>query len=89
MLDLLGDALLLERKNAKPEANALKEVLIALAAHSTVAWCERMNSGAAKIGNRFVRSLSLRGKRSKHARVITVIRYHVITLRVQLCGAAI
>ena len=55
MNDLLGDALLLERKNAKPEAAALKEVLIALAAHSAVAWCERMNSGAAKIGNRFVR----------------------------------
>ena len=55
MFDLLGDALLLERKNAKPEAAALKEVLIALAAHSAVAWCERMNSGAAKIGNRFVR----------------------------------
>lgn len=55
MLDLLGDALPLERKNAKPEAAALKEVLIALTAHSAVAWCNRMNSGAAKIGNRFVR----------------------------------
>lgn len=53
--DLLGDALLLERKNAKPEAAALKEVLIALTAHSAVAWCERMNSGAVKIGNRFVK----------------------------------
>ena len=55
MLDLLGDALTVERKNAKPEAAALKEVLMALNAHSAVAWCERMNSGAAKIGNRFVR----------------------------------
>lgn len=55
MIDLLGDDLPLVRKNAKPEAGALKEVLIALAAHSDVAWCERMNSGAAKIGNRFVR----------------------------------
>ncbi|MDO9011201.1 MAG: VRR-NUC domain-containing protein [Gallionella sp.] len=53
--DLLGDALLLERKNAKPEAGALREVLKALSAHPAIAWCERMNSGAAKIGNRFVR----------------------------------
>ncbi len=55
MDDLLGDALPLERKNRTPEAGALKEVLQALAAHPAVAWCERMNSGAAKIGNRFVR----------------------------------
>lgn len=55
MNDLLGDALPLERKNAKPEAAALKEILLALSAHSSVAWCERMNSGATKIGNRFVR----------------------------------
>lgn len=55
MLDLLGDALPLVRKNAKPEAAALVEVLMALTAHPAVAWCERMNSGAAKIGNRFVR----------------------------------
>ena len=55
MNDLLGDALPLERKNAKPEAAALKEVLLALTAHPAVAWCERMNSGATKIGNRFVR----------------------------------
>ena len=53
--DLLGDALILERKNAKPEAGALREVLQALSAHSAVAWCERMNSGAVKIGSRFVR----------------------------------
>ena len=45
----------LVRKYAKPESGALREVLIALTAHSAVAWCERMNSGAAKIGNRFVR----------------------------------
>ena len=55
MLDLLGDALLLERKNDKPEAAALREVLMVLTAHPAVAWCERMNSGAARIGNRFVR----------------------------------
>ena len=53
--DLLGDTLILERKNAKPEAGALREVLQALSAHSAVAWCERMNSGAVKIGSRFVR----------------------------------
>ncbi len=55
MDDLLGDALPLERKNRTPEAGALKEVLQALGAHPAVAWCERMNSGAARIGNRFVR----------------------------------
>ena len=55
MDDLLGDALPLERKNRTPEAGALREVLQALTAHPAVAWCERMNSGAAKIGNRFVR----------------------------------
>jgi len=53
--DLLGDALLLERKNAKPEAAALKEILPALTAHPAVAWCKRMNSGAVRIGKRFVR----------------------------------
>jgi len=36
MLDLLGDALLLERKNDKPEAGALVEVLMALNAHPAV-----------------------------------------------------
>ena len=54
-VDLLGDALPLERKNDRPEAAALVEVLKALTAHPAVAWCERMSSGAAKIGNRFVR----------------------------------
>ena len=55
MIDLLGDALPVARKNDRPEAAALLEVLKALSAHPAVAWCERMNSGAAKIGNRFVR----------------------------------
>lgn len=55
MLDLLGDELPLVRANAKPEAAALVEVLKALRAHPMVSWCERMNSGAAKIGGRFVR----------------------------------
>lgn len=53
--DLLGDALLLERKNDRPEAAALVEVMKALSAHPAVAWCERMNSGAMRIGKRFVR----------------------------------
>lgn len=43
------------RKAGKPEAAALLEVLKALRAHPAVAWCERMNTGAAKVGNRFVR----------------------------------
>lgn len=55
MTDLLGDDLPLERKNTRPEAAALLEVLKALNAHPAVAWCKRMNSGATRIGNRFVR----------------------------------
>lgn len=56
MNDLLGDEVLpLARKNDRPEAAALVEVLQALNAHSAVAWCERMNSGAVRIGKRFVR----------------------------------
>ncbi len=43
------------RRNDRPEAAALAEVLKALRTHSAVAWCERMNSGAAKVGNRFIR----------------------------------
>lgn len=43
------------RTNDRPEAAALCEVLMALKAHPAVAWCERMNSGAARIGGRFVR----------------------------------
>ena len=37
------------------EAAALVEVLQALRAHPTVAWAERMNSGVARMGARFVR----------------------------------
>lgn len=47
------------RKNAKPEAAALVEVLKALRTHPAVAWCERMNSGAHVVqtatGRRFIR----------------------------------
>jgi hypothetical protein len=56
MFDLLGDDLTAEpRTNDRPEAAALREVLLTLRAHHMVAWCERMNSGAAKMGGRFVR----------------------------------
>ena len=55
MTDLFG----LEQQNPRildrPEAAALVEVLKALNMHPAVAWCERMNSGAARIGARFVR----------------------------------
>lgn len=43
------------RKNDRPEAGALLEVLRVLRNHPAVAWCERVNTGATKIGNRFVR----------------------------------
>lgn len=56
MTDLLGDEVLpVAQKNTRPEAAALVEVLKALSAHPAVAWCERMNSGAVRIGGRFVR----------------------------------
>lgn len=55
MNDLFG----LEQKpkltNDRPESAALVEVLKALKAHPAVVWCERMNSGAAKMGGRFIR----------------------------------
>lgn len=53
--DLLGDEIQSPRTNRRPEAAALVEVLKALRAHPAVAWAERMNSGAAKVGNRFIR----------------------------------
>lgn len=56
MIDLFGNDLpTVPRTNARPEAAALVEVLTTLRAHSTVAWAERMNSGAAKIAGRFIR----------------------------------
>jgi len=55
-LDLFGDDLpTVPRTNDRPEAAALVEVLKTLRAHPAVAWAERMNSGAAHIGGRFVR----------------------------------
>jgi hypothetical protein len=55
MTDLFGMEVSEKRTNSKPEAAALCEVLKALNAHPAVAWAERMNSGAARIGGRFVR----------------------------------
>ena len=55
MIDLFGLEQLPKRTNAKPEAAALIEVLKALRAHPLVAWVERQNSGAAKVGGRFIR----------------------------------
>ena len=55
-VDLLGMPIATPtRTNDRPEAAALCEVLKALRAHPAVSWCERMNSGAAKVGNRFIR----------------------------------
>lgn len=54
MADLLGDDLPMVRTNARPEAAALVEVRQTLRGHQMVAWCERMNTGAANIGGRFV-----------------------------------
>ena len=45
----------LPRTNDRPEAAALVEVLKALKHHPAVAWCERQNTGAAKVGGRFIR----------------------------------
>jgi hypothetical protein len=54
--DLFGIATsLTKRTNDKPEAAAHLEVLKAFQAHPVVVWCERMNSGAAKVENRFFR----------------------------------
>ena len=55
MIDSFGLEQQTPRKNDRPEAAALVEVLNALNTHTAVAWCERMNSGAARIGARFVR----------------------------------
>jgi hypothetical protein len=44
-----------KRTNDRPEAAALHEVLLALRNHPSVAWAERQNSGAAKVGKRFIR----------------------------------
>lgn len=53
--DLFGLEQQPPRTNSRPEAAALVEVLKALRTHPAVAWAERMNTGAAKVGNRFIR----------------------------------
>ena len=55
MTDLFGLEQQTPRTNDSKEAAALVEVLKALNAHPAVVWCERMNTGAARIGARFVR----------------------------------
>lgn len=43
-------------KKTKPlEADSLREVMQALKTHKLVAWCERQNTGAAKVGGRFIK----------------------------------
>ena len=54
-VDLFGLAQMPPRMLDRKEAAALVEVLAALRSHAAVAWCERMNSGAARMGARFVR----------------------------------
>lgn len=54
-VDLFGLAQMPPRILDRKEAAALLEVLQALRTHPAVAWCERMNSGAARMGARFVR----------------------------------
>ena len=43
------------RTNDRPEAAALAEVLKVLRNHPAVAWAQRQNTGAAKVGGRFIR----------------------------------
>lgn len=55
-IDLFGIATSpTKRTNDRPESAALVEVLKSLRAHPAVAWCERMNSGATRIGTRWVK----------------------------------
>jgi hypothetical protein len=53
--DLFGLEQQPKRTNDRPEAAALLEVLKALRTHPAVAWVERQNSGAVRVGGRFVR----------------------------------
>ena len=56
MIDLFGlEQATPKAKNDRKEGAALIEVLKALRANPAVAWVERQNSGAAKVGNRFIR----------------------------------
>lgn len=54
--DLLGfETAPAHRINDRPEAAALVEVLQALRGNAAVAWVERQNTGAARVGERFIR----------------------------------
>lgn len=55
MTDLFGLEQQAPKRNDHKEAAALMEVLKALRTHPLVAWAERQNSGAAKVGNRYIR----------------------------------
>ena len=55
MTNLFGLVQQTPRKNDHSEAAELMQVGRALKPHSTVAWCERVNIGAARMGARFVR----------------------------------
>ena len=52
--DLFGLEQKTPRTNSRPEAAAMLEVLKALRTHPAVAWCERMNTGAAKVEGRLL-----------------------------------
>lgn len=52
---LFGEPTCPREARDRPEAAALVEVLAALRHHSAVAWAERQNSGAIRVGQRFVR----------------------------------
>jgi len=54
-LDLFGLEQQQPRTLGRKEAAAPLEVLQALRVHPAVAWCVRMNSGAVRMGGRFVR----------------------------------
>jgi len=43
------------KKTKTLEADSLTEVLQALRTHHTVAWVRRQNTGAAKVGGRFIK----------------------------------
>ncbi len=54
--DLLGfESVPAPRTNERHEAAALVEVLQALRGNHSVAWVERQNTGATKVGERFIR----------------------------------
>jgi len=44
-----------DKANKPLEADSLREVMQALRSHKLVAWVERQNTGAAKVGGRFIK----------------------------------